>query len=488
MGHTCVVLGASGTWIVSAAVPITLPQWEKCASDHIKAVRLWFHLAPTSHNKGSGDHRALILLRSTMTSIYRPPSSSRSLPPIPPEALDRGRPKTRLNTDPDAYANRTPGGTLSISLPPIRSARGSKDEGGPLPGISSIIDQSELPYERSTRRLSEAYASPRDWDRVHSPLWTARVDSISTADSLSRPSSPDLSSSTSSLSSILEDRSSCTSPAPIQLPRFLAGRLPPMAAHSAFELSDLRTSLPSDEPRRAGPSRTPLSPRIRPLTRRLRGLAVTVGEDSVMDKRSSSPREQERSDTPASVKSEPGTDSPPSSPRSKGISETDLLPHDDVLAGSLILDTSEQRDEQMACTPTQPDPKQPLWMDTEPSTPTNNHSPVHSPSPALPEDEDSKSGIIKQSDSEPEEEGLSYAERRARRRAANAGQIDTSTVQTRGGSGFDWLMSSGFSPMPLPEIAQLQQQAERFGFKLQPDPERQAINTQSQLLYQMAER
>ncbi|CUA73179.1 hypothetical protein RSOLAG22IIIB_05180 [Rhizoctonia solani] len=446
-----------------------------------------------------------------MTSIYRPPSSSRSLPPIPPEALERGRAKTRFNTDPDPYANRTPSGTVSISLPPIRSSRGSKDEGGPLPGISSIIgappphghplplicnpDQSELPFERPARRLSEAYpASPRDWDRVHSPgRWTARVDSISTTDG-SRPSSPDasaMSSSTSSLSSILEDRSSCTSPGPIQLPRFLANRLP----HSAFELSDLRTSLPSDEPRRLGPSRTPvfrsprstplplsrpmspaiqLSPHMRPLTHRLRNLTVTVGED----------RESVREGTP-SIKSEPETGSVPSSPRSKSISEADVLPGDEVIA----LDAQVSNDEQMACTPTQPDPKLPLpWMDTEPSTPTNRHSPlVNSPSPA--EDEDTKSGIIKPSESESEgEAGLSYAERRARKRAANAGQIDTSTVQTRGGSQFDWLMSSGFSPMPMPEITQLQQQAERYGFKLQPDPERQAASSQSQLLYQMAER
>ncbi|KAL5633971.1 hypothetical protein ACGC1H_005979 [Rhizoctonia solani] len=373
---------------------------------------------------------------------------------------------------------------MSISLPPIRSARGSKDDGGPLPGISSIIDQSELPYERPARRLSEAYpASPRDWDRVHSPgLWTPRVDSISTTDG-SRPSSPDLSSSTSSLSSILEDRSSCTSPGPIPLPRFLANRM------SAFELSDLRTSLPSDEPRRTNPSRTPvfrspkstplplsrpmspalqLSPHMHPLTHRLRSLTVTVGEDRVMDDRSGTP----------SIKSEPGTDSVPSSPRSKGISETDLLPHDEVLARSLVVDTQTgERDEQMTCTPTQPDPKLPLpWMDTEPTTPTNRHSPlVNSPSPACLDEEDSKSGIVKQSDSEEE------------------GQTRSDTVQTRCGSQFDWL-SGGFPPpplplpLPLPEIAQLQQQAERYGFKLQPDPERQPTSSQSQLLFQMAER
>ncbi|EUC60489.1 zinc finger, C2H2 type protein [Rhizoctonia solani AG-3 Rhs1AP] len=239
---------------------------------------------------------------------------------------------------------------------------------------------------------------------------------------------------------------------------------------SAFELSDLRTSLPSDEPRRMrtpvfrSPRSTPLplsrpmspaiqlSPHMRPLTHRLRTLAVTVGEDRVMD--------DTRDGTP-SIKSEPGTDSVPSSPRSKGISETDLVSHDEV-----DIQTGEQRDEQMTCTPTQPDPKLPLpWMETEPTTPTNRHSPlVHSPSP----DEDSKSGIVKQSDSETEEE---------------------TTVQTRSGrSQFDWFMPDGFSPVPLPEITQLQQQAERYGFKLQPDPERQPTNSQSQLLFQMAER
>ncbi|CAE7180092.1 unnamed protein product, partial [Rhizoctonia solani] len=99
-------------------------------------------------------------------------------------------------------------------------------------------------------------------------------------------------------------------------------------------------------------------------------------------------------------------------------------------------------------------------------------------------EEDSKSGILG-AESETEDEGLSYAERRARRKAANEGPIDASTVRTRGG--LDWLMSPGLST-PITEIVQLQQQAERFGFKLQPDPERQATSTQSQLLYQMAER
>ncbi|CEL53612.1 hypothetical protein RSOLAG1IB_06467 [Rhizoctonia solani AG-1 IB] len=315
-----------------------------------------------------------------MTSIHTVPSSSRSLPPI--STLDRGRTKTRINSDPDGYAT-------SLSLPPIR---GSKDEGCALPGISSIIDQS---YDiRPARRLSES--STRGFftsERLHSPsLWTARqhrVDSISTVgtvpDEISRPSSPDaLSSSTSSLSSILEDRSSCTSPGPIQLPRF-----PRLPAHSAFELSDLRTSLPSEEMAQArrstgpGPSKTPvfrsprstplplsrpmspaiqLSPHMRPLTQRLRSLAVTVPEEG-------------------QIKSEPESDSVPSSPASKGISEADLMgvitPEMQAMTvPDMQLDTI--RDEQMACTPTQPGPKsQPAWMEPElePRTPTMRHSP-----------------------------------------------------------------------------------------------------------------
>ncbi|KAJ1305322.1 hypothetical protein OPQ81_000342 [Rhizoctonia solani] len=492
-----------------------------------------------------------------MTSIHPlrdVPSSSRSLPPIPTGALDRGRAKNRINTDPDAYANlRTPSGTVSISLPPIRpSARGSKDEGcGPLPGISSIIDQSDLAYEHSrpARRLSEssprAYpASLRLWEaqRVHSPsLWTHRqtrvdsIDTVGTEGSVSRASSPDvstLSSSTSSLSSILEDRSPCRSPGPIPLPRFaMAPRLPLPALgnpHSAFELSDLRTSLPSDETgtRRNGSTRTPvvlsprstplplsrpmspaiqLSPRLRPPATRLRGLAVAV-EDRVMDESDSQPCDQEkpeRAETPpASVKSEPETDSAPSSPRSKDLSEADLTPHQGDILQQMDSSTqtpSEQRDEQMACTPTQPDPKPPFpWIETEPSTPTNRHCPlVRSPSAASSppaKDEDSKSAIVKHSESESEEEEeLSYEERRARRQAANAGPINTATIRARGG-GFSWAYPTDYPPppplplYPNPEIAQLAQQAERFGLKLQVDPARQSVAAHSMMLLQMAER
>ncbi|CAE6453700.1 unnamed protein product [Rhizoctonia solani] len=455
-----------------------------------------------------------------MTSIHTVPSSSRSLPPIPLAPLDRGRAKTRINTDPDGY-------TTSLSLPPIRR---SKDEGCALPGISSIIDQSYdiLP----ARRLSES--TPRGFftlsERLHSPSsWTPRqqrVDSISTVgtDEISRPSSPDaLSSSTSSLSSILEDRS-CTSPSPMQLPRF-----PRLSAHSAFELSDLRTSLPSEEigqGRRntgSGPSKTPvfrsprstplplsrpmspaiqLSPHMRPLTQRLRSLAVTVPEED-------------------NVKSEPETDSAPSSPASKGISEADLMgvlgpDMQGVIVPDVQLDTI--RDEQMACTPTQPGPKsQPAWMvpELEPTTPTMRHSPpflgttssppssiarspsstaVHSPmppssppgmvhsspprklsSPPANEEEDSKSNI-KQSESDTEDE--SFEDRRARRRAAKSGPYDPTSVRTRGGHGFSY-STMGYPP---PELAQLAQQAERYGMKLQADPSR------SQMLFQMAER
>ncbi|KAG8689119.1 hypothetical protein FRC11_004066 [Ceratobasidium sp. 423] len=488
-------------------------------------------------------------MTSSIHSLRDGPSPSRSLPLIREvNLLDRGRSKNRINTDPDVYL-RTPSGAESISLPPIRpSARGSKEEGGVLlPGISSIIDQSELPYEcRTARRLSESSprvypASPREREisrTTHNPiLWTprqARVDSISTVGtdgSLSRPSSPDvsaLSSSTSSLSSILEDRTSCSSPGPMHL-RF---RLPP--PHSAFELSDLRTSLPSDETgtRRSGPSRTPvfrsprstplppsrpmspaiqLSPHMHPLAHQLRTLTVTTGEDQTMgevtgDRIYASPPREERPRsrlaTPASVKSEPETDSAPNSPKSKGISETDLFGHEGAPSRSHIpemhLDTqipSEQRDEQMASTPTQPDPKPPLWMDTEPSTPTGRQSPIaQSPSSSSPptEEEDSKSGIVKQSESETEDDEDDYAAQRAKLRAANAGQIDTETVRTRGGN-FDWMSSAGgYPPMPLHpqyEVAQLAQHAERLGFKLQLDPTRQTASTpQSHLLMEMLER
>ncbi|CAE6407999.1 unnamed protein product [Rhizoctonia solani] len=452
-----------------------------------------------------------------MTSVHTVPSSSRSLPPIPLAPLDRGRAKTRINTDPDGYQT-------SLSLPPIR---GSKDEACALPGISSIIDQS---YNiRPPRRLSES--SPRAFfhpERLHSPpLWSARqhrVDSISTVgtDDISRPPSPDaLSSSTSSLSSILEDRSSCTSPGPIQLPRF-----PRLPAHSAFELSDLRTSLPSEP----GPSKTPvfrsprstplpvsrpmspavqLSPHMRPLTQRLRGLTVAVPEEE-------------------NIKSEPESDSVPTSPASKGISEADLI---GVIApeiqGMSVPDMQLDaiRDEQMACTPTQLGPKsQPAWMEPElePTTPTMRHSPsilgmASSPpsslaraplsseaqSPTVPpssppgmiysspqsklssppahEEEDSKSNVIKQSESDTEEE--SFEERRARRQAGKSGPYDAGSVRTRGGFGFSY--AAGFPPLapPLdPMLAQLAQQAERYGMKLQPEASR------SQMLFQMAER
>ncbi|CCO29687.1 hypothetical protein BN14_03705 [Rhizoctonia solani AG-1 IB] len=169
------------------------------------------------------------------------------------------------------------------------------------------------------------------------------------------------------------------------------------------------------------------------------------------------------------------------------------------------------RDEQMACTPTQPGPKsQPAWMEPElePRTPTMRHSPpflgtasspssaVHSPmaspetahsslsnKPSLPsanEEEDSKSNVIKQSESDTEDE--SFEDRRARRRAAKSGPYDPASVRTRGGYGFSYAM--GYPPPELPQLglAQLAQQAELYGVKLQPEPSR------SQLLFQMAER
>ncbi|CAE6487272.1 unnamed protein product [Rhizoctonia solani] len=155
---------------------------------------------------------------------------------------------------------------------------------------------------------------------------------------------------------------------------------------------------------------------------------------------------------------------------------------------------SEQRDEQMACTPTQPDPRHSLpWMDTEPSTSTGPHSSAsQSPSwPSSPTEEDSKFGIMKQPEPETEDDEDDYEAQRAKLRAANAGQIDIETVRTRDGT-FDWMMSSAvaYPPMPLhPEVAQLAHQAERLGFKLQADPTRQVAGTpQSQLLMQMLER
>ncbi|KAF8754577.1 hypothetical protein RHS01_05934 [Rhizoctonia solani] len=430
-----------------------------------------------------------------MTSVHTVPSSSRSLPPIPLAPLDRGRAKTRINTDPDGYQT-------SLSLPPIR---GSKDEACALPGISSIIGMPHLSTPQHALIVSHrpilqyptpsptSESSPRAFfhpERLHSPpLWSARqhrVDSISTVgtDDISRPPSPDaLSSSTSSLSSILEDRSSCTSPGPIQLPRF-----PRLPAHSAFELSDLRTSTPLPVSRPMSPA-VQLSPHMRPLTQRLRGLTVAVPEEE-------------------NIKSEPESDSVPTSPASKGISEADLI---GVIApeiqGMSVPDMQLDaiRDEQMACTPTQLGPKsQPAWMEPElePTTPTMRHSPsilgmassppsslaraplsseAQSPmppssppgmiysspqsklsSPPAHEEEDSKSNVIKQSESDTEEE--SFEERRARRQAGKSGPIPA------------------LAPPLDPMLAQLAQQAERYGMKLQPEASR------SQMLFQMAER
>ncbi|CAE6531450.1 unnamed protein product, partial [Rhizoctonia solani] len=282
---------------------------------------------------------------------------------------DRGRGKTRINADPGAHVNlRTLRGAEPISLPPVQLlVRGSKEKGVQLPGISSIFGQSELPYERRpARRLSES--SPRvysasDLSRsTHSPnLWPprqARVDSISTAGtdvSLSRPSSPDtsaLASSTSSLSSIFEDRTSHPSQRSLE------------NEDTGVSVADIYapSSVPAD------------------VTGDTTHLSASVEEDRVMDDApadgtyASPPHEEKpesRLATPTSIKSEPETDSAPNSPRSKGISESGLFGHEGALAKSQIpemqLDTQtpiEQRDEQMACTPTQPGPKHSLpWMD-----------------------------------------------------------------------------------------------------------------------------
>ncbi|KAG8740496.1 hypothetical protein FRC10_004262 [Ceratobasidium sp. 414] len=239
------------------------------------------------------------------------PSSSRSLPPLRPDNLDRGRPKTRV-TDPDSHARKN----APFALPPIRpGARGSRDEEhGPLPGISAIISQADAdsnkhfdprrPSEPSQRATVHFSSPARDQDgghrvgsasQTHSTITQHRrsQESISTLGAVtrafnflyvdgSRQSSPEapsaLSSSfasintTSSLSSILEDRSACSSPRPI-LPSFahLDGALPPNtlppigSGHvsprsSVFELSDLRTHLPMDDLT----VRTRPTPRTRP--------------------------------------------------------------------------------------------------------------------------------------------------------------------------------------------------------------------------------
>ncbi|QRW07519.1 C2H2 zinc finger [Ceratobasidium sp. AG-Ba] len=220
------------------------------------------------------------------------PSSSRSLPPLRPDTLDRGRPKSRA-TDPDSHA-RAHKNANSVSLPPIRPAvRGSRDEEhGPLPGISAIILQADanpskhfdppIPRRPSENSQRAYYHSPiRDQNsarragsssqnRLTITQHRRSQDSISTpgADDSSRPSSPEapsaLSSSfasiktASSLSSILEDRSACGSPPPM-LPSFAhidahpSSTLPPIGSghvsprSSVFELSDLRTHLPVDD-------------------------------------------------------------------------------------------------------------------------------------------------------------------------------------------------------------------------------------------------
>ncbi|KAG8793078.1 hypothetical protein FRC12_003944 [Ceratobasidium sp. 428] len=219
------------------------------------------------------------------------PSSSRSLPPLRPDSMDRGRPKTRV-TDPDSHARSHKTAQPSVSLPPIRPAtRGSRDEEhGPLPGISSIISQADAnkhfdapvprrPSEPSQRVYFNSPVRNQNGGRragsanqSQSTITQHRrsQDSIGTLGTDgSRQSSPEtpsaLSSSfasiktASSLSSILEDRSACSSPPPI-LPSFahLDGALPPNtlppigSAHvsprsSVFELSDLRTHLPVDD-------------------------------------------------------------------------------------------------------------------------------------------------------------------------------------------------------------------------------------------------
>ncbi|QRW20878.1 C2H2 zinc finger [Rhizoctonia solani] len=205
-----------------------------------------------------------------MTSVHTVPSSSRSLPPIPLRRSIEAGPRQGSTLTPMDIKPRC------LSHPYDKACWNPPSLTNPT--ISDLLADYRVFSARAPAQPPFVSA------RQH------RVDSISTVgtDDISRPPSPDaLSSSTSSLSSILEDRSSCTSPGRS------SSRFPRLPAHSAFELSDLRTSLPSEP----GPSKTPvfrsprstplpvsrpmspavqLSPHMRPLTQRLRGLTVAV--------------------------------------------------------------------------------------------------------------------------------------------------------------------------------------------------------------------
>ncbi|QRW20879.1 C2H2 zinc finger [Rhizoctonia solani] len=217
-----------------------------------------------------------------------------------------------------------------------------------------------------------------------------------------------------------------------------------------------------------------LSPHMRPLTQRLRGLTVAVPEEE-------------------NIKSEPESDSVPTSPASKGISEADLIDGVHTYPAWAQIPACVDGPELEPTTPTMRHSPSILGMASSPpsslaraplSSEAQSPMPPSSPpgmiysspqsklsSPPAHEEEDSKSNVIKQSESDTEEE--SFEERRARRQAGKSGPYDAGSVRTRGGFGFSY--AAGFPPLapPLdPMLAQLAQQAERYGMKLQPEASR----------------